>query len=148
MSRAEPITKTGAEGPRPEPPSPAPERGTLAGAAIGLLSAVLALGVAHLTAGIVGGGSSSPLIAVGSAAIDAAPESVKSFAIRTFGVHDKAALLIGIATILGIVAIVLGALSVRRPAIGIAGLLAFGALGAVAAVARPANGLTAAIPSV
>jgi hypothetical protein len=138
MSRADPITETRTDAP---PPEPAPSgRRTLAGAAIGLLSAGLALGVAHLTAGIVGGGSSSPMIAVGSAAIDAAPEAVKSFAIRTFGTHDKAALLIGIATILGIVAIVLGIVSVRRRAIGVAGLLAFGALGAVAAVARPANG--------
>jgi DMSO/TMAO reductase YedYZ molybdopterin-dependent catalytic subunit len=148
MSRTEPIPMPEAAAPPPVPrTSVARPSRTFVGAATGLLSAAVALGVAHLTAGFAGG-SSSPMIAVGSVAIDAAPESVKSFAIRTFGTHDKAALLIGIATILGIVAIVLGVASLRRPGIGIAGLLAFGALGAVAAISRPANGWTAALPSV
>jgi len=38
----------------------------------------------------------SPIVAIGQAFIDATPEWLKSFAIRTFGSHDKAALLVAI----------------------------------------------------
>ena len=58
--------------------------GAVVGGAIGFLSAAVALGMGHLTAGFVGG-TSSPVIAVGSTAIDASPEWLKSYAIRTFG---------------------------------------------------------------
>ena len=61
-----------------------------AGAAIGVLAAGVALGVAELLAAVFGPGS-SPIVAVGGAAIDASPEWLKSFAIRTFGAHDKVA---------------------------------------------------------
>ena len=57
-------------------------RHRVAGAFLGLLSAAVDLGVAQLVAGLVGG-TSSPVIAVGSAAIDLAPPWLKSFAIRT-----------------------------------------------------------------
>jgi DMSO/TMAO reductase YedYZ molybdopterin-dependent catalytic subunit len=117
------------------------------GALLGVLSGAVALGVSQLAAGMVGG-ASSPIVAVGSAAIDATPEWLKSLAIRTFGSHDKTALLAGIDVLLVISAIVLGIVSVRRPRVGIAGLIGFGAIGAVAAVARPANGIGAAVPSV
>src|SRR5439155_1162299 len=65
------------------------------GGAIGLLSAAVAVAVGHLMAGLVGG-TSSPVIAVGSTAIDASPGWLKSYAIRTFGTNDKAVLVAGI----------------------------------------------------
>jgi DMSO/TMAO reductase YedYZ molybdopterin-dependent catalytic subunit len=114
---------------------------------IGLLSGAVALGVGQLVAGVVGG-ASSPIIAVGSSAIDAAPEWLKSFAIRTFGTNDKAALLTGMGVVLIVAAIVLGIVSVRRPRVGIVGLVVLGTVGAVAAVTRPANGPGAAIPAI
>jgi DMSO/TMAO reductase YedYZ molybdopterin-dependent catalytic subunit len=107
----------------------------------------VAVGVAQLAAGIVGE-ASSPLIAVGGAVIDASPEWLKSFAIQTFGTHDKTALLTGIGVLLALAAIGLGAVSARRPAIGVLGLLAFGAIGALAAVTRPTSDGIDAIPSV
>ena len=58
----------------------------------GLLAATVALGVAELVAGLVGP-ASSPVIAVGDAAIARVPEPVKAFAIRTFGEDDKVAIL-------------------------------------------------------
>ena len=117
------------------------------GAIVGLLAGGVALGVAQLAAGIFGG-ASSPMIAVGGAAIDATPPWLKDFAIREFGANDKRALLIGIGTILAIVAAALGAVSVRRPWAGVIGIVAFGLIGAAASVSRPANGPADAIPSV
>src|SRR5438552_7502051 len=114
--------------------------GAVVGGAVGLLSGVAALGGAELSAALFGQGS-SPVIAVGGATIDASPEWLKSFAIRTFGSDDKLALLIGIGVILAIAAIVLGVLSVRRPRLGILGLIVFGLTGIAASVSRPANGI-------
>ena len=74
-----------------QPPAPAghfPVRGRWVrralGALAGLLAAAVALGIGELVAGLVGP-ASSPVVAVGNAAITLVPESVKEFAIATFG---------------------------------------------------------------
>ncbi len=121
--------------------------GRVVGGLIGLLSGAAAIGISQLAAGFIGG-ASSPILAVGSTAIDATPEWLKSFAIREFGSHDKLALLIGIDVILAIAAVVLGILSVRRPRLGVIGLVVFGIIGVAASVTRPANGIVDAIPSI
>jgi DMSO/TMAO reductase YedYZ molybdopterin-dependent catalytic subunit len=131
---------------REDTASPAPGRRVVAGA-VGLLTGVLALGVAQLVAGIVGG-ASSPMIAVGAATIDLAPARLKDFAIRTFGTGDKLALLVGIGVLLGAAAVAVGVASVRRPRAGTFGVVAFGLIGVVASLTRPANGLPDALPSV
>jgi DMSO/TMAO reductase YedYZ molybdopterin-dependent catalytic subunit len=117
------------------------------GAVIGVLAAGVALGTAELLAAFFGPGS-SPIVAVGGAAVDASPEWLKSFAIRTFGSQDKVALLVGIGVVLVVVVSVLGAASARRPRLGIVGSVILGAIGAAAAVGRPANDLADAIPSI
>ena len=68
-------------------------------------------------AGLVGTGT-SPVLAVGAAAVDASPEGLKRFAIDTFGTDDKTALLLGIGIVLAIGAVVLGIVSLRRPRAG------------------------------
>jgi DMSO/TMAO reductase YedYZ molybdopterin-dependent catalytic subunit len=113
---------------------------------IGVLTAAVAMGVAELVAAFVGPGS-SPVLAVGGATVDASPEWLKSFAIRTFGEADKLALLLGIGAVLAAVAIVLGIVGWRRPRLAIGGLVLLGAIGAAAAVARPTTGTLAALPS-
>jgi DMSO/TMAO reductase YedYZ molybdopterin-dependent catalytic subunit len=117
------------------------------GAAVGVLSALSALGAAQLAAGLVGG-ASSPVLAVGAAAIDATPAWLKDFAIRTFGTGDKVALLVGIGVVLTLGAIVIGVLSARRPRAGVIGVVVFGAIGVAAALTRPASGPVTAIPSI
>jgi DMSO/TMAO reductase YedYZ molybdopterin-dependent catalytic subunit len=112
-----------------------------------VLAAGVALGVAELLAAVFGAGS-SPIVAVGGAAVDASPEWLKSFAIRTFGAQDKVALLIGIGVVLIVVVSVLGATSGERPRLGIVGSVVLGVIGAAAAVSRPANDLADAIPSI
>ncbi len=76
------------------------------------------------------------------------PEWLKSFAIRTFGEQDKRVLLIGIGIVLGIAVAIVGAASWRRPRLAIGASVVLGAIGAAAAVTRPANDLGDAIPSI
>ncbi|HEX4941490.1 MAG TPA: molybdopterin-dependent oxidoreductase, partial [Actinomycetota bacterium] len=117
------------------------------GAVVGVLTAGVALGTAELLAAVFGPGS-SPIVAVGGAAVDATPEWLKSFAIRTFGAQDKRVLLIGIGIVLGIAVAFVGAASWRRPRLAIGASVVLGAIGAAAAVTRPANDLSDAVPSI
>jgi DMSO/TMAO reductase YedYZ molybdopterin-dependent catalytic subunit len=115
------------------------------GAAIGLLTGGVGIGSAELLAAVFGPGS-SPIVAVGGAAIDMSPEWLKAFAIRTFGEHNKLALLLGMGAILALLAATIGVASLRRPRLAIGGLVVLGTIGAAAA-ARPPNGLLDGIPS-
>ncbi len=113
----------------------------------GLLAAAVTLGVAELVAVPIGPGS-APVLAVGAAAIDAAPAPLKQFAVDNFGTHDKAVLLGGIVAVLALAAAVLGLLGLRRRSIGVGGIVLLGVVGAIAAVARPVGSLAYALPSV
>jgi DMSO/TMAO reductase YedYZ molybdopterin-dependent catalytic subunit len=108
----------------------------LAGAVSGVLAAAVALGVAQFASGL-GVPQSSPVLAVGQAAIDLMPPPVKDFAISTFGADDKTVLLGGIVVILALYAAVVGMLAVRRLAFGMWGLAIFSSLGLAAALTRP-----------
>ena len=57
-------------------------------ATIGVLAVWAALGVGHLTAGLVSS-VSSPLFAVGDAVVRLSPEPLIEFAKTTFGTEDK-----------------------------------------------------------
>ena len=119
----------------------------LLGALAGLLAAAVALGFAELTAALVGP-ASSPVIAVGDAAITLTPEPVKEFAIRNFGENDKIVLVAGTLVVIALYALVLGVVALRSRAIGIAGIALFGAVGALAAITRPAGSLLDVLPSI
>ncbi len=108
----------------------------LAGAVSGVLAAAVAMGAAQFAAGL-GVPQSSPVLAVGQAAIDLTPPPVKDFAISTFGAHDKTVLLGGILVILAGYAAVVGMLAVRRLAFGMWGLAIFASIGLAAALTRP-----------
>lgn len=125
---------------------PALNRGALA-ALSGLLSGYTALAVAELVASFVRP-QAGPVTAVGGAAIDRTPAPVKDFAIRRFGTDDKLVLQIGIVAALGFLAVLLGLFALRHRRTGAAGVLAFGVLGAAAALTRPdAAGAADALPS-
>src|SRR5262245_7903647 len=133
-----------------EPPSDRPperRHQLVLGASIGLLTAGAALAVAELASAVVGE-LSSPVVAVGEAAIDLAPAWLKDFAISTLGSNDKTALLVGIGVVLAVFAMVLGILALRHPVVGYVGLLAFGAVGALAAVTRPTAATLSWVPAV
>ncbi len=128
-------------------PHPTARTSVALGAIVGLVSGAVAIGVAQLVAGIVDP-DASPIVAVGASAIDASPEWLKSFAIRTFGSNDKTALLVGIAVVLTVIAALIGVVAVRRPAIGYLGLAAFAAVGVVAAATRPTARPIDVLPSI
>ena len=107
---------------------------------MGIVAAIVALGVAELIAGVRQQWR-SPVIDVGDRVIDNVPPFVKDFAIETFGTYDKLALLLGIGATLLIYAAVIGALSFRkRVEIGLIGIGVFGLVGALAAVSNRAGG--------
>ncbi|MCI3935477.1 molybdopterin-dependent oxidoreductase [Streptomyces sp. AN091965] len=122
-------------------------RGAL-GALSGLLSGYTALAVAELVSAAVRP-EAGPVVAVGGAAVDRTPASLKTWAIRSFGTNDKLVLQLGILGVLALFALVLGALAARYRRVGSAGVVLFGAVGALAATSRPDSvGAEDALPSV
>ena len=116
------------------------------GVVTGLITAAVALGAGQLVAGITGS-EGSPVVAVGSAAIDLTPPPLKNFAISTFGANDKTALVTGILILLAIFAVAIGVAAVRRFSVGVAGLAVFTAIGLAAAVTRPTSHAADVLPS-
>ncbi len=121
-------------------------RPTIAAALAGIACAAVAVATAQLAAAAVDPGS-APVAAVGAAVVDAVPEPVKEFAIRTFGEYDKLALLAGIGTAIAALAAATGVAARRRPWTGYAVLALLGGAGAAAALARPAASPSWAVPS-
>ena len=118
----------------------------LLAAGAGLLAAFAALAFAEL-ASVAVRPQAAPVTAVGEAAIDRTPAAVKDFAVQHFGTDDKLVLQLGILALLAAFALVLGVVALRWRAVGVAGVLAFGVLGAVAAASRPDAGTFDAVPS-
>jgi DMSO/TMAO reductase YedYZ molybdopterin-dependent catalytic subunit len=118
----------------------------LRGALAGLLAGAVAVGIGQFVASIIAQ-DSSPVIAVGDAAVGLAPPAVKSFAISEFGSDDKIALLTGIYVLLGLYAIVAGLLGTRRPWYALAALGAFAAIGLIAAGTRPGSDAEWLVPT-
>src|SRR5664279_6537517 len=92
-------------------------------AAVGLVAGVFTVGVATLLAALMtgaglAGGTPSPVFAVGGAFVDRTPPWLKDFAISTFGTHDKAALIVGMALFLVAVCAVIGIVGEGRHTAG------------------------------
>lgn len=116
------------------------------GALAGLASGALAVTAGMFLAGV--GETASPIDAVGSVFIDHVPAWLKTLAIDWFGTNDKLALRVGIVTLLGLAAIGFGIAGRTRRWLGVAGIGAFGVIGAWAAVSRPTASGWAALPSI
>lgn len=121
--------------------------GRMAGAITGLITTAVALAAGHLAAAFTTG-AASPVLTVGQTFIDATPEWLKSFAIRTFGANDKNALLAGIFGALAILSAIVGIASRRRRRVGFAGLGVLTVIGVITALTRPTATVWWAIPSV
>jgi DMSO/TMAO reductase YedYZ molybdopterin-dependent catalytic subunit len=121
--------------PSPEPleRGPAGEPGAGRAAVAGILSAYAALAVGELVTSVTGSGQSL-VASVGTAFIDRFAGSLKDVAIRLFGTNDKAALVVGIIVVVGLLGAALGVAARRRPWVAQAGFAAFGALGALASI--------------
>ncbi|MGW7418380.1 molybdopterin-binding oxidoreductase, partial [Streptomyces sp. NPDC054863] len=119
---------------------------TLASAAGGLVAGFSALCAAELAASGVRP-EAGPVAAVGGAVVDRTPAAVKDFAVRTFGTADKLVLQLGILMLLALFAVAVGLLAARHRRTGVLLVLAFGALGAWAALERPDGRALDALPS-
>jgi DMSO/TMAO reductase YedYZ molybdopterin-dependent catalytic subunit len=117
------------------------------GALTGLVTGGVAIGVAHLVAGLINP-EASPVITVGQGVIDASPEWLKSFAIRTFGSNDKLVLLAGIGVVIALLAVGLGIAAGQRRWMAMAALVGFGAVGVIAALTRPTAEPSDVVPAV
>jgi hypothetical protein len=118
-------------------------RGPFVGAVTGLLAAAVAIGVATLAAAFVRP-QASPVTVVGGVLIDWIPATLRNHLTAHFGTHGQTLLLLGA---LGFAAIVLGCLARRNASIAVAGLAAFGLLGAFVAITRPESRASDVIPS-
>ncbi|MCD7440779.1 molybdopterin-dependent oxidoreductase [Streptomyces lincolnensis] len=119
-----------------------------AGALSGVLAGCAALATAELASAAVRP-QAGPVVAVGGAAIDRTPAAMKDWAIRNFGTQDKLVLQLGILAVLTLFAVALGIVAPKFRRTASAGVLLFGAVGAVAAVSRPDTaGPSDALPSV
>ena len=112
----------------------------------GLVAGAFAVAVGMLVAAITE--VVSPIDAVGSEVIDRAPLWLKERAIEWFGTDDKLALRIGIVGILALAAVRVGLLASRRIWWGVVGIALFGLVGSLAAIHRPGEGPSAAVPSI
>ena len=118
--------------------------GRLLRATAGVVAAGAAVGVGHLVASLLDP-SASPVVAVGSALVDAAPTPAKTFAVRVLGNADKPVLISAVGVAVLVFAAVLGLLAWTHRRIALAGIALLGVVGAGAAVYR--GGLLDAVPS-
>lgn len=113
----------------------------------GVVAAGVAVGVAEIVA-VISGPLSSPLLAVGGVVVDNVPESVKSGGIQIFGVHDKTALIVGTAVLLGVYSYGVGVVALRRWWLAVAGIGLFAAIGVASAMTRHDAGALAWLPTI
>jgi DMSO/TMAO reductase YedYZ molybdopterin-dependent catalytic subunit len=116
------------------------------GALAGIVALAVTVGISELVAVAIAPGS-TPAVAVGEKAVDLSPHWAKEFAIRNFGSHDKQALLTGIYATLVVLSAVVGAIAIRRIAVGLSAIGALAVIGAAAALSRPSAHGTWVIPS-
>ncbi len=115
-----------------------------AAALVGILAVAAALGVAHLVAAVVQP-PSSPFLAVGRSFIDLTPAWLKDFAVATFGVHDKVALLGGMALVGLALGALVGLLARRDLGLGVVAVVVLGLVGLVAVLSRPDTTVVAGV---
>ncbi len=113
-----------------------PDRTTARYAGAGIVAAVTAMALAHLAAALLDP-TSSPVLAVGSAVIDATPTPVKEWAVRELGAWDKPVLVGSVLAGTLVLAGLAGVLSRRHPVAGLLATAALVALAAAAALLRP-----------
>jgi DMSO/TMAO reductase YedYZ molybdopterin-dependent catalytic subunit len=113
----------------------------------GVLAAVAGIAVGHLVAGLLDP-ASSPVLAVGSAVIDATPTPVKEYAVARFGTRDKPILLGSVTVVTVLASAVAGVLARRRSWLGVVFILLLTGLATLAALTRPVAAPVDALPGV
>lgn len=108
----------------------------MAHAAAGILAGVFGMALAHLAASLLNP-ASSPVLAVGTAVIDATPTPVKEWAVREFGTADKPILIGNVLAVTLVAAGLAGVLARRRLGLGLGLLGVLVGLAGAAALVRP-----------
>lgn len=124
-------------------PSPPARPAAVLPAGRAVLTGVLGVGSALAAGDLVAGAvspSSSPFLAVGDQFVRLTPEWLKQLAIGLFGIHDKTALLAGMALVITLLAVVAGLVSRRGPWPGTAVVAGMGVLGLASTLVAPAFG--------
>ncbi|MCX6397570.1 MAG: molybdopterin-dependent oxidoreductase [Propionibacteriales bacterium] len=115
-------------------------------AAIGVLAATFAVAVAHFVASLLNP-QSSPILAVGSAVIDATPTPMKTWAIRQFGTNDKIILIGSVFAGTLVLAAIAGIIARRHLRAGLVITFILVAIAGVAALVRPTAEILDVIPA-
>jgi DMSO/TMAO reductase YedYZ molybdopterin-dependent catalytic subunit len=105
-------------------------------AAGGAVSALAALGISELIAGILPG-ATSLVASVGQVVIDLQPPGAKDVMVGLFGTNDKLVLELFIVIVAALVGALLGVIARRRFALAAIGFAAFGVLGFLASLDDP-----------
>ncbi|MGH3505792.1 MAG: hypothetical protein ACRDO2_01160, partial [Nocardioidaceae bacterium] len=108
----------------------------LLGAVAGLLSAAAGVGAALLVSAAFGS-APTPITAVGNRVVDRTPGALKDWAIETLGENDKPVLLVGIYSVIALLAAITGVLAWRSRSLALALTAGLGILGLAAALADP-----------
>jgi DMSO/TMAO reductase YedYZ molybdopterin-dependent catalytic subunit len=121
-------------------------------ASAGMAAGALTVGVATLLAGLMtlaglGSGTPSPVFAVGGAFVDLTPPWLKDFAVSTFGIYDKAALIISMAVVLTAASALIGVLGAKHRTAGLAVFEVVCAVGMLAVASRPHAGYLDILPT-
>ncbi|HEY3603719.1 MAG TPA: molybdopterin-dependent oxidoreductase [Sporichthyaceae bacterium] len=105
-------------------------RTRMLGVVCGLLAAAVGLAVAEGLASIIGG--PSPVVAVGTWAIDSSPQGITEWAIRNFRANDKKVLVTGVLSTVVVLGALAGAIGVRAKRVGVGLTATVGAIGVLA----------------
>lgn len=111
-------------------------RSSVAAALLGLVAVIAGTSIGHLAAGFTEP-ATSPVLAIGSAVIDATPTPVKEWAIARFGTADKTILLGSVLLGVAVLAALGGLLARRHRAAGVGVLLAMTVAAGWAVMHRP-----------
>lgn len=109
----------------------------------GIAAAGSGVAVGELLSGLLSP-SVTPVAAVGGWVIDLVPPAVKDWAIALFGTADKAALLVGIALVIALLAVAAGICELQWPPAGSWLAVAAGAIALAAVLTRAQAGVAAA----
>jgi len=126
-----------------------PNRGQRSvGALLGIAAVVAGLAAAQLVSALKSG-LNNPVVSLGNRVIDHVPAGAKKFAIQTFGVNDKTALVVSILLVVLVLAMLIGrtfiAGNVKR---AFGAIIVLSAIAAVAALVDAGSTILSPLPSV
>jgi hypothetical protein len=121
-------------------------RGLLVGAMTGFLATAAASAVSILAAAFVRP-QASPILAVYDVFTDRMPAVLRDFTAH-FGTHGRTVLLLGLYISVALLGLVIGMLTRRVAALGVAGLAALSVLGAFITITRPQGQVIDVLPAV